>query len=227
MVRDDKWERFLKGGAKICGLTDRPNFRAVLETGPEAIGLNFWSPGKRFLPPARAREWRADFLPEVLRVGVFVNAPTPEILALLEDGTIEVAQLHGDEDVAEIEALQKRGHLVIKAIRPETRSDLQWAESLPADALLVDAAVPGEYGGTGHRADWAAVGAHLRERGTGLPLLLSGGLRPGTVGEAITQAQPRAVDVASGVERSPGWKDPERVAAFLEESRAAFRELGA
>ena len=208
--------------AKICGLTRADEATQVVERGADALGLNFWPRSKRYLPLEDGLPWLRELAGEVTRIGVFVNATEDEIIRTLESGAIDVAQLHGDESISQVASLLDRGYHVFKALGVKDRAALEAAALYPGDTLLLDAWAPVEYGGTGETMDWAlgheAVVAWPDRR-----IVLAGGLTPDTVAEAIRQVRPFAVDVASGVEAgTPGRKDLDRVAAFLE----AVREIG-
>ena len=208
--------------AKICGLTRADEAAQVVERGADALGLNFWPKSKRYLPLESGLPWLRELAGEVTRIGVFVNATEDEIIATLESGAIDVAQLHGDEPVPLVSSLLDRGYGVFKALGVKDRTGLERAAVYPGDTLLLDAWAPADYGGTGETMDWAlgheAVVAWPDRR-----IVLAGGLTPETVADAIRQVRPFAVDVASGVEAgTPGRKDLDRVTAFLE----AVREIG-
>ncbi len=207
---------------KLCGFTDPGEAEGAIELGADALGFNFWPKSKRYLAPVAAREWLPGLAGKITRVGVFVNASEPEILALLEDGLIDAAQLHGDESPALVASLLERGHRAFKALGVKDGSQLEAAAAFPGDTLLLDAWAPVERGGTGETMDWALG----REAVTHWPdrrIILAGGLKPENVAAAIRQVRPFAVDVASGIEAgTPGRKDPDLMAAFLR----AVREIG-
>ena len=156
---------------------------------------------------------RKDFA-HITLVGVFVNSPVEEVQAILETAHLDLAQLHGDESPQMLAALGGRAFKAFRGV-PENITGL--ARSA-APALLVDAAVKGLYGGSGVVADWSAA-AELSKR---VPLLLAGGLTPENVAEAVRRVEPWGVDVASGVETSPGVKDSGKMKAFVQEVQAPF-----
>ncbi len=203
---------------KICGLTSLQAARQCAGAGADAIGINFYPRSKRYHPFDQAAQWLADTPSGLARVGVFVNLPADELEVIAGSGLLDVLQFHGDESRETLEAARRFGLPVIKALPllPETTT-----ESLagwPADALLLDAHAPGSYGGTGHTIDWnhaARVIAALAP----LPVILSGGLHPGNIAEAVRLTRPAGVDVASGVESSPGQKDPDKVIHFIHQAR--------
>lgn len=211
---------------KICGLTTLGDARWAVQAGADALGLNFFPQSKRFLPLEHAEAIVPELPKDVWKVGVFVNASRDEIMTLATRLGLDAVQLHGEESP---EFAADLGDLrVIKAFRPQgdpARVILPFLEQaaqrnkLPT-AVLLDAHVPNEYGGTGRVADWDAA-RRLIPR-LPVPLVLAGGLTPENVAAAIRQVGPAAVDTASGVEVKPGRKHPERMLAFCQLARDAF-----
>ena len=203
---------------KICGVTTVEDALAAVEAGADLLGFNFYPQSRRYITPAICERIVAQLPDAVTRVGVFVNARPEEVIAILDDCSLDLAQLSGDEPP---EALAALGGRAFKAIRPVSLAMAQAAVARYAvptpPALLVDACRPGEYGGTGHTADWALARALAATH----PILLAGGLRPENVAEAVRQVCPWGVDVASGVESRPGRKDAQRMAAFVAAGRGA------
>lgn len=202
---------------KVCGITSLEDAEAALEAGADMLGFNFYVPSPRYISPAEARRI-VERLPDgVTCVGVFVNEPTPlEVERIAREAGLGVAQLHGDEPPEFCQGL--RGLTTIKALRVGPDYDVEAAAAYQADALLLDAYVPGERGGTGHTFDWA-LATLTRER---VPrLLLAGGLKPDNVAAAVAAVRPYAVDVCSGVETSPGRKSPELLRRFVEQVRSS------
>jgi phosphoribosylanthranilate isomerase len=153
-------------------------------------------------------------------VGVFVNSSLDDVVAAAEDESLTMLQLHGDEGAAFCrEAARRTGCKVIKAVRVRSAADVAGAEAFRTDYHLFDAHQPGKPGGTGERFDWELLAGRRSE----IPAILSGGLRPENVAEAISASQPFAVDVASGVEREPGVKDHDRMAEFFAAAHVATR----
>ena len=203
---------------KICGITNRDDAQAALDAGADLLGFNFYSKSPRYIVPEKARDIAAQVRSggqRPLLVGVFVNSVAEEIRSILEIAQIDLAQLHGDEPVNILEQLHGRG---FKALRPtseeEAGIDAEWFAPYGPNApvLLVDAYRKDQYGGTGHTADWT-IATKLAQR---YPILLAGGLTPDNVAEAIRQVKPWGVDVASGVEVSPGKKDAAKMKLFVE-----------
>lgn len=208
---------------KICGLTSVEDALACAEFGADWIGLNFHPPSPRCVAPKVAAEILAALPARVTTVGVFVDRPPAEVAETATRLGLGVVQLHGHEPLDDVAAL--RGFRVIRAFRLKTAEGwglitdfLSRAEALghPLEGVLVDAYVPGLPGGTG-----AVIDDSVIEARPPLPrLILAGGLTPENVGERIARARPWMVDVASGVESSPGRKDPAAVAAFIRASRS-------
>ena len=194
---------------KVCGLTSVDDAARCVDLGVDALGLNFWAGSPRSTDIATARHIVREVGGGVQTVGVFVNASLTEIREILDETGIEWAQLHGDEPPELVEALLPRAY---KAIGVGDRSAIALARSFPGAHLLLDARVPGLPGGTGRTFDWTIAEVIARER----TLTLAGGLSPQNVAIAVRTVRPFRVDVASGVESSPGRKDPELVRAFVQ-----------
>jgi phosphoribosylanthranilate isomerase len=217
---------------KICGVTNQRDAAFVADSGADAIGLNFFSRSPRRVSVRTARQIVGELPRSIRRVGVFVNSPMSEVNEIANAVGLDLVQLHGDETVeqmCEIEAAR-----VIKAIRcrRDSRQESQSIQDLetqcrarecPIVAILLDAFVAGEFGGTGNQVDWQAA-ARIRAS-LSLPLILAGGLTSGNVANAIRSVSPVGVDVASGVESAPGKKDEESVREFVAQARTAFGEL--
>lgn len=213
---------------KICGITSRDDAQHAASAGADAIGLNFFDRSPRYVTVSRADEIVADLPGDISKVGVFVN-PT---LELVEETTrrlqLNYVQLHGDEPPEFLAAL--RDTPVIRAFRcgdggfDALDMYLQRCRECGKSpfAVLVDAFSPDQYGGTGRRVDWDAVGK-WRDRSRVERLILAGGLSPANVASVIRFVCPNAVDTASGVESSPGVKDLELVRQFVAEAKTAFR----
>ncbi|AYH44952.1 phosphoribosylanthranilate isomerase [Azoarcus sp. DN11] len=193
---------------KICGLTRPEDVRAAVEAGADAIGLVFYPPSPRFVSFERAAELAALVPPFVTTVGLFVNPDPAYVQQALAQVPLQLLQFHGDETEAQCAV---HGRPWIKAARVRAGVDLvEFAASHPSAAgLLLDAFVEG-YGGGGKVFDWSLIPQRL-----GRPLILSGGLDPENVGEAVRRVRPWAVDVSSGVESGKGIKDAARIAAFV------------
>ncbi len=194
---------------KICGVTTVSDALACAELGASAIGLNFVEGSPRRIDVERAREIaRAVKGTPLLVVGVVADLDVEGMRALVRDAELGCLQLHGDEAPETLVPLLPHAY---KAVRIGTAEDVRHARRFGGDHLLADAKVTGALGGTGTTFDWSLVRELARER----RLTLAGGLRPDNVADAIAEVQPWCVDVASGVERSPGIKDREAVRAFI------------
>ncbi len=192
---------------KFCGITTLGDAERAVAAGAWAVGLVLWPHSPRTCDTDTAAEIAAALKRRAEIVGVFVN-PTLEQVAQAADAIgLTMLQLHGDEGPSFCaESARRTGCKVIKAARIRGRADLQALASFHTDYHLLDGRVPG----SGLTFDWDLARSH---RGP-TPVILSGGLNPENVGEAITAVRPFAVDVASGVERSPGRKDPRKLEAF-------------
>jgi len=199
---------------KICGITRPEDALAAARAGAHAIGLVFYAKSPRCVAPARAAEIIRVLPPFVTTVGLFVNATAEEVKAALAEAPVALLQFHGDE-TPDFCRQFKRPY--VKAVRVKPGVDLlQYAQDYhDAKALLLDAYVEGLHGGSGAVFDWSLI-----PRGLPLPVILSGGLTPENVMEAIRRVRPGAVDVSSGVESSKGVKDAQRIAAFIKGARS-------
>jgi phosphoribosylanthranilate isomerase len=199
---------------KICGLREPAHARLAAEAGADAIGLVFYGKSPRYVQAEIAAEVAAALPAYVMAVGLFVNAPPAEIEAVLERVPLDLLQFQGDETP---EFCERFGRPYVRAVRMEEGVDLlEYAGRFKrAKALLLDAHVPGLPGGTGRTFDWKRV-----PRNSPIPLILSGGLDPGNVADAIREARPWAVDVSSGVESSRGVKDPAKIVEFIRSVRS-------
>lgn len=195
---------------KICGITRPEDARQVVEAGADALGMVFHTPSPRAVTPELAAEIVAGLPPFVSVVGLFVNADSHLIESVLSRVRLDYLQFHGDELPADCDRYQIP-YIKVARIRPGF--DLvQYAVGYRhARALLVDAYVAGQPGGTGRVFDWAQLPGKLP-----LPLILSGGLTSENVGLAIRTVKPWAVDVSSGVESAPGLKDARKVLQFIQ-----------
>lgn len=198
---------------KICGITSIEDAAAAVEAGADALGFVFVPGTPRLVHPDATERIVKDLPPFVTTVGVFVDQPLEDILDLVHACKLHAVQLHGNEP----EAFSRRIPVkVIKAIRVRDAKDLALIGTYPAHAFLLDAFIEGQAGGTGTPISWDLA----RQAKGKVPIILSGGLRPETVAQAIRVVRPYGVDVSSGVEKSPGRKDHKKVRKFI----AAVRE---
>ena len=195
---------------KICGVCRVEDARLACELGAAAVGFIFWPASPRFIDPYRARRIVSDLPPFVVPIGVFVDQPVQYVADVAGLVHLGAVQLHGGEDVAGYQARRLR---VIKAVAVGDGFDPDGAMGqVPESAtVLLDAHDPIRRGGTGQTIDWARAAEAARLR----PVILSGGLTPGNVREAVAHVRPYALDVSSGVEASPGIKDPAKLEAFF------------
>ena len=203
---------------KICGVTSVEDAMVCVSAGATALGLNFVPSSPRVISLETARAIAASVEGKVLVVGVVADMPLERMRALRDDIPLGCLQLHGDEPPEALQALLPHAY---KAFRVANERDVEDADRFPGDYVLVDARIEGALGGTGHTVPPGLVRDLARKR----KLTLAGGLTPETVAEAIRNVHPYCVDVASGVESSPGKKDPEKVIAFVRAARAAFERL--
>jgi phosphoribosylanthranilate isomerase len=197
---------------KVCGITRPEDAQLAAELGAWALGFVLWPGSKRAADPAVAAGIARALRRRVELVGVFVNPTLDEVAGAAESIGLTHLQLHGDEGPAFcLEVGRRTGCKVIKAVRVGTGADLQDLERYRTDFHLLDTAVAGVRGGSGQAWDWGLVA----ERRSKVPAILSGGLTAENVLDGIAAVHPWAVDVSSGVESSPGVKDPARLEAFL------------
>ncbi len=223
---------------KICGITTVEDARLVALAGADAIGLNFFPPSPRFIEVSTARQIIKGLPSHVKKVGLFVNATHEQISEIAQELSLDLIQLHGDEPPEFLRPIELP---IMKAFRIDERGlqpvvdfviECRALGRVPKLCLL-DAFKTGQYGGTGVMLDWkklateisalslqTAIDSHLFP-----PLILSGGLNSSNVAEAILTVRPVGVDTASGVESSPGRKDPTLVQAFVSSAKSALIQI--
>ncbi len=204
---------------KICGIAHPKDAEDAIEAGADALGFNGFPGSKRFLDLPSASGWMAQLPPFVTRVAVLVNPTVAEAEAVQALPGVDRLQFHGDETPEFCARFLQRGFL--KALAARDRAALLAASRYGASAILLDAFVPGAYGGTGCLIDLDLAAAFVREN-PGLRVILSGGLTPENVAAAVRAVRPHAVDVASGVESHSCKKDKMRMRDFI----AAVRDAG-
>jgi phosphoribosylanthranilate isomerase len=200
---------------KICGIKTLEEALAAVDAGADMLGFNFYPPSPRYITPQTCARIVTELITHhasPVTVGIFVNESPQRIEEILESCSLDLAQLCGDEPVEDLAAL---GGRAFKAVRPQSLTEAEellrkYARREPP-SLLVDANVRGTYGGTGETGDWV-IARHLAERA---PIMLAGGLNPQNVAAAIRAVDPWGVDAASGVESSPGVKNPSKIAALI------------
>ncbi len=199
---------------KICGITRIEDAVSAADAGADALGFMFFEPSKRNIPLPRAAEIIRELPPFIARVGVFVNATEEFIRRVVGSTGIDTLQLHGEESpefAARFAPLK-----VIKAFRIRDRDSLRECLPYRDQAWLLDSHVTGAHGGTGVAFNWdVAVEAVGRSR----QVILAGGLKPETVAEAVRTVRPFGLDVSSGVESAPGFKDHAKMREFIAAAR--------
>ncbi|WP_312266758.1 phosphoribosylanthranilate isomerase [Neisseria sp.] len=195
--------------SKICGFTRPQDALAAAQLGVDAVGLVFYPPSKRFVSIEQAQAIVRVLPPFVSVVALFVNENTERIRQVLAQVPVDILQFHGDETP---EFCRQFNRPYIKAVRVQNTDDIIAAQQQYPDAraVLFDAHIEGEYGGTGHRFDWAMLPDQLSGH-----WILSGGLTPENIGEAVKITGAKIIDVSSGVESAPGIKSAEKIAALL------------
>lgn len=191
-------------GIKLCGLSGESDIRVANELKPQYIGFVFAPKSKRYVTPEKAEELKQMLASDIKAVGVFVDEKPETVADCLNNGIIDIAQLHGyesDDYITQLRRHTKRP--IMKAFRIKTASDIADAEQSAADFVLLDSGA-----GTGAVFDWNLI------RNIHRPYFLAGGLESGNVGAAIRALRPFAVDVSSGIE-TDGRKDKTKMAAFV------------
>lgn len=196
---------------KICGITRPEDAEVAVAAGADALGFMFYEPSRRCVSIESAAEMTRRLPPMVTKVGVFVDPDVELVHRAIEVAGVDTLQFHGRESPEFCR--QFAPHMTIKAFRIRSPESLQELSRYQTHAWLLDSYVPGQAGGTGTRFNWELA---RRAREYNVPIILAGGLTPANVGEAIRLVRPYAVDVSSGVESTPGRKDPAAVHAFLQ-----------
>ncbi|MBU5479793.1 phosphoribosylanthranilate isomerase [Blautia sp. MSJ-19] len=206
---------YIRTKIKICGLRRRDDILAVNEAKPDYCGFIVEFPRSfRSVTADQVRELVKELAPEIQPVGVFVNAPMELVRALLEDGTLALAQLHGQEDESYIRELKTyTDKPIIKAFSIKTAEDIEKALQSPADYILLDQGG----GGTGKTFDWSLIPEIRR------PFFLAGGIGAANLEQAIREIHPYAVDLSSSVETEK-WKDPAKIRKVADIVRSAGQD---
>src|SRR6201986_695024 len=198
---------------KFCGLTDPADAEAAIAAGAWALGVILWPGSPRRCRPQVAAEIAAAHRRHVQIAGVFVHPTLDEVTGAADDIDLTLLQFHGDEGPAFCgEAARRTGCRVIKAARVRSGADIQALSAFHTDFHLLDSYRKGVPGGTGETFAWELARSHPLN----VPMILSGGLTPGNVTDAIAAVHPYAVDVASCVESAPGRKDHDKLRAFAD-----------
>ena len=200
---------------KICGITNMEDAVRASAYGADALGFIFHEKSPRYVSPETARRIIQNLPDDISKVGVFVNHDIHAVREIYEFCGLDMIQLHGDESPAYCREFPQS--TLIKAISPRNKDDLGIVNQYNVKAVMIDARESGLYGGTGKISNWE-LAAKLKEMHL---LVLSGGLNAGNILQAIKTVSPHAVDVNSGVELSPGKKDPKKVQSMIETVHAA------
>ena len=203
---------------KLCGLTREEDVRAAILAGANALGFNFWRQSSRVVSADPVASWAPLVPAGVMKVGIFVNESVEEVRRIFDAAGLDMAQLHGQENVEYIRRLQRPAWKAIHLDRcPEG------IEEYPVEALLIDSGTVDMPGGTGKRVDTARASEFVRR--TRHRVILAGGLRPENVAEAIHEVRPHGVDVSSGIEIRPGIKDPQAMRQFVDAAVQASKQM--
>lgn len=194
---------------KICGVTSIEDAEEAVEAGADALGFMFYEGSPRRISVEAAETIERRLPPFIIRVGVFVNPTMEEVYAAMHRCRLNLLQFHGKETP---EFCQQFGIMTMKAFQMKDASSLLELPKYRTDAFLLDSYVPGQAGGTGKTFNWELA---VEAEKFGKPIFLAGGLTPDNVAEAVRTVKPFGVDVSSGVESSPGKKDPDKVRAFI------------
>ncbi|MBT5155101.1 MAG: phosphoribosylanthranilate isomerase [Gammaproteobacteria bacterium] len=201
---------------KICGITNHEDAANAVACGADALGFNFYQESSRYISPEQVAEICAQVPAFVTTVGLFVNEPLVDVKRIIKVLRLGLVQFHGDETPEYCESV---GHPYMKALRATKRDQIEIeAKSFEtAQAILVDTATDGQFGGTGKTFDWGML------PDLGKPVVLAGGLDATNVRAAIAATRPYAVDVSSGVELSRGEKDVAKMKKFVDAVHSADR----
>jgi phosphoribosylanthranilate isomerase len=197
---------------KICGITTLEDALIAVRAGADALGFVFYEKSPRYLNPEQAAHIIAGLPPFIQVVGLFVNAELDFVNLTADSCRLDIVQLHGDETPSYCQSVRRR---VMKAFRVRGMESLAPMADYQVAGYLLDAYSPDSYGGTGGTFDWDCA---IAAKGRG-PIILAGGLDPDNVASAVARVAPYAVDVSSGVETSPGRKDPEKVRRFIQQAK--------
>ena len=204
---------------KVCGITNAVDATVALDAGADALGFVFYAPSPRAVSVDDAASIVAGLEASTSKVGVFANPQPEEVQEAADRLGLDFVQLSGDEDPEMIAAAPRPAWKGLRLAPGMAIADAQrQAERFPGCTLVVDASVPGEFGGTGQCADWQAAAALARTR----DVVLAGGLTADNVSEAIDAVRPWGIDVSSGVEETPGRKSADKLKAFAR-ALEAFR----
>jgi len=218
MAVPDALRRWLDGGrtgVKVCGFTREEDALAAIDAGVDALGFNFYPQSKRAVQLPAIAPWLRKLPGDIGRVAIVVHPDEALLRELTQSGLFHALQFHGGETPEFCAAWGGDFYIKARPISDAASADAALAD--PAPCLLLDAHAPGLHGGTGTTIDWSLAGDVVSAAAR--PVVLSGGLRPDNVAEAVRLVRPAAVDTASGVESSPGIKDATLMRAFVQAAR--------
>lgn len=200
---------------KICGITNLDDALHAVECGADALGFNFYKKSPRYVDPEQAKKIFEEIPPSVWKVGVFVNQPEEVVADLSQVLGLDYLQFHGDETPYYCEQFVTP---YWKAFRLKDEASLELMKKYSCDYYLIDTYVEKAYGGTGITGNWD-LAVNAKKVGK---IFLAGGLRPDNVEEAVRVVRPDGVDVASGVEESPGKKSHAKVEEFIQKAKGLY-----
>ncbi|MEC7641782.1 MAG: phosphoribosylanthranilate isomerase [Nitrospinota bacterium] len=193
---------------KVCGITNLADALMAVQWGADALGFIFYKKSPRSVAPRKVKSIVATLPPFVNRVGVFVNEPAERVNRIADTCNLDYIQLHGEEKPSYCKKIKRK---IIKAARLRTSSSLKELDDYNVEGFLLDSYSEKQLGGTGETCDWT-LARDAKKYGT---IILAGGLNPKNVVNAILRVRPYGIDVCSGVEKSPGKKDPAKIKAFF------------
>lgn len=204
---------------KICGITSPGDARLAVKLGADMIGFNFFPGSKRFINSKQVESILKRLSSPITKVGVFVNQPLEEIIEAQRTAVLDAIQLHGDEPPGFVDDLRNETDAkIVKVFRVGENFDKAAIDDYDASGIMLDSFSLSAFGGTGKIFDWSVAAGIAKDVDN---LYLAGGLNPENVAEAVRAVRPYAVDVASGVESSPGKKDPKKLEAFIRNAKNA------
>jgi phosphoribosylanthranilate isomerase len=202
---------------KICGITNLEDAVFSVQSGANALGFIFYDKSPRHVEPETVHRIVKQLPESVARIGVFVNPTVEDVSTICRHIRLTALQVYGNQSDGELRAL---GMNVIKAFQVDSRFDVEQLRRYSVDAFLLDTFVGGKAGGTGKTFDW-----EIAQRATKFGrVILSGGLNPDNIADAVRFVRPYGVDVCSGVEERPGKKDLKKVEEFIRKARESFSE---
>lgn len=199
---------------KICGITNKPDAIAAAELMPDMMGFVFYNGSKRYVMPKIMKDIANELPPYMVKVGVFVDETKERVSEIAQTCSLDMLQFHGDES-PEYCARFKETYKIIKAFRIKDKTSLKGINDYDVDFFMLDAYSEKSKGGTGEIFDWKIIENFEFLK----PVILSGGLTPDNVRNAIEKLSPYGVDVSSGIEASPGKKDALLMKKFMENVR--------